>query len=69
MTTWQKLGIWLAAVGIQLCACAIGSDDAIPRDSAIAHGPQGWQRLLLNPMEDASSVGTGAWKLKGTYVA
>jgi len=69
MRTWQKLGGWVVAVGMLFGACAMGSEDAIPQGSAIAQGPQGWQRLLLNPMEDASSVGIGAWKLKGTYVA
>ena len=49
-------------------ASAVGAEDGIPHDSKIARATQGWQRLLLNPLDDTSSVATGAWKMKGTYV-
>jgi hypothetical protein len=44
-------------------------DNGIPPDSAIARAASGWQRLLLNPMEDATSVATGGWKMTGAYAA
>ena len=69
MRAGQKLGFWLAAAGALFGTSAKGSDDGIPQDSVIARGPEGCQRLLLNPMEDASSVAAGAWRMKGTYVA
>lgn len=47
-------------------ASAVGAEDSIPHDSKIARATQGGQRLLLNPLDDTSSVATGAWKMKGT---
>jgi len=54
-------------VELLLVAGANGSEDGIPDDSSISRAGAGWQRLLLNPMEDATSVGTGAWKMNGTF--
>ena len=45
-------------------ASAVGAEDGIPHDSKIARAMQGRQRLLLNPLDDTSSVATGAWKMK-----
>jgi len=47
---------------------AVSADDEIPPDCRIARATDDWQRLLLNPMDDAASVTIGAWKMQGTYV-
>ena len=49
-------------------ASAVGAEDGIPHDSKIARATQGGQRLLLNPLDDTTSVAAGGWKMKGTYV-
>ncbi len=59
--------VCLAAAGLLLSAPACGTEDGIPHESAIARAEAGWQRLLLNPMEDAESVTAGGWKMSGTY--
>jgi hypothetical protein len=46
----------------------LNADDSIPPDSKIGGAPPGEQRMLLNPMDDAGSVATGAWKMNGLYV-
>lgn len=40
----------------------------MPRESKIARGGDGGQRLLLNPLDDVASVAVGGWKMKRTYV-
>jgi hypothetical protein len=62
--TW----FWQVAVGVLCTVTASGAEDGIPPDSAIVRTAGGCQRLLLNPMEDATSVAAGAWKMSGTYV-
>ena len=59
---------WFAFAGLFALASAVAAEEGIPSDSAIARAAQGWQRLLLNPLDDAVSVATGAWRMKGTYV-
>ena len=64
-----RRAMWRAFVGLLALAPAVGADDAIPRDSKIARAENGEQRLLLNPLDEAASVVTGAWRMKRTYVA
>ena len=71
MKIWQvrRIWIWQVTVGMLFAVTAYGADSGIPPDSAFAQTAGGCQRLLLNPMEDATSVATGGWKMNGTYVA
>ena len=69
MSLWWKHGILPVAAGLLLTASAQAGESGIPEDSVIAGGSAGWQRMLLNPMEDAISIKPGAWKMTGTYVA
>ncbi len=64
----RKHGIWPVAAGLLLAAWAGATESGIPENSAISKGAPGWQRLLLNPMEEATSITPGAWKMSGTYV-
>ena len=59
---------WIALAGLLAISFGVSAEDGIPRDSVIARAAHDRQRLLLNPMDDAASVATGAWKMKGTYV-
>ena len=63
-----RRAIWIAFAGSLVLASAVDAETGVPRDSGIARATHDWQRLLLNPMDDAASVATGAWKMKGTYV-
>lgn len=49
-------------------ASPLPADDCIPPESKIGRAASSDQRMLLSPLDDASSVATGAWKMKGLYV-
>ena len=70
MRLWWQHGTWIwpVAAGMLLAAWADAAEIGMPEDSAIARGAPGWQRLLLNPMEEATSIKPGAWKMNGAYV-
>ena len=54
--------------GLLTLLSAVGAEEAVPSDSVIGRAGHDCQRLLLNPLDDAASVATGAWKMRGTYV-
>ena len=58
-----------AFAGLLALASTGRAQDGLPQDSRIRGAALDCQRLLLNPMDDTASVATGAWKMKGTYVA
>jgi len=68
MKVSRTCGAGWATLGLLFAVTASRADDGVPPDSAIARTAGGCQRLLLNPMEDATSVAAGAWKMSGTYV-
>jgi hypothetical protein len=56
MRLGRKHGIRPLAVWLLLAALANATPSGIPEDGKIARGAPRWQRLLLNPKEDAASI-------------